>query len=136
MDSRRTVVARIADILVELLEEKGNALKLAWKADLIIDCVRGIWTQCKDLKGLHERFWEEPNIYFAQYDVLVCTTVIGAGFSIDSQFVCFHAFFFVGGLTFEEELLPRLLPRRSAHLRGTRRATAHRPFETCGGSST
>jgi hypothetical protein len=60
------------------------------------------------LKGLHERFWEEPNIYFAQYDVLVCTTVIGAGFSIDSQFVCFHAFFFVGGLTFEEELLPRL----------------------------
>jgi hypothetical protein len=39
----------------------------------------------------------------------VCTTVIGAGFSIDSQFVCFHAFFFVG-LTFEEEL--RLLPRQ------------------------
>jgi hypothetical protein len=79
-------------------EEKGNALKLAWKADLIIDCVRGIWTQCKDLKGLHERFWEEPNIYFAQYDVLVCTTVIGAGFSIDSIRLL-PRLFFVGVLT-------------------------------------
>jgi hypothetical protein len=73
----------------------------------------------QELEGLHERFWEEPNIYFAQYDVLVCTTVIGAGFSIDSQFVCLHAFFFVrcspsrkscfafflvvGVLTFEEQ---------------------------------
>jgi hypothetical protein len=113
---------------VELLEEKGNALKLAWKADLIIDCVRGIWTQCKDLKGLHERFWEEPNIYFAQYDVLVCTTVIGAGFSIDSIrllprlfFVgvlslrgrVAHAFFLVGVLTFEEQEERQLIARLS-----------------------
>jgi hypothetical protein len=32
-------------------------------------------------------------------------------------------------------LLPRLLPRRSAHLE-EQAETAHRPFETCGGSST
>jgi hypothetical protein len=41
--------------LLELLKEKGNALKLAWKADLIIDGAGGIWTQCNDLKA-HERF--------------------------------------------------------------------------------
>ena len=52
MDSRRTVVARIADILVELLEEKGNALKLAWKADLIIDCVSLHLDSVQGLEGL------------------------------------------------------------------------------------
>ena len=39
---RSRTVTRIADILVELLKEKCNALKLAWKADLSIDRVRGI----------------------------------------------------------------------------------------------
>jgi hypothetical protein len=53
---------------LELLKEKGNALKLAWKADLIIDGAGGIWTQCNDLKGQHERFWEEPSIDVVQYD--------------------------------------------------------------------
>jgi hypothetical protein len=56
------------------------------------------------LKGLHERFWEEPNIYFAQYDVL--NHRYRRAHHRQSPF--FHAFFFVGGLTFEEELLHAL----------------------------
>jgi hypothetical protein len=41
---------------------------------------------------------------------LAYTTVVGAGFSIDSQFHCFHAFFLIGMLAFEEErqLIARL----------------------------
>jgi hypothetical protein len=92
-----------ADFLVELLKETGADLKRKGRGDLKIDRVRGIWAQCKDLKGWHRQFREEPNVYAAQCDVLVCTTVIGAGFSIDNHFHCFHAFFLTGVLTFEEE---------------------------------
>jgi hypothetical protein len=73
--------------LLELLKEKGNALKLARKADLIIDGAGGIWTQCNDLKAS-----------MSDLRRLAYTTVVGAGFSIDSQFHCFHAFFLIGNV--------------------------------------
>jgi hypothetical protein len=82
----------LADLLVELLKTTGATLKLAGKVDLGIDRIFGIWIQCKDLKGWYDRFRREPNVYADQCDILLCATVIGAGFSVDSHFRCFHAF--------------------------------------------
>jgi hypothetical protein len=86
--------------------------------DLSINRVRGIWTQCKDLKGRYERFqdsqtsmpigaWyerfrEESNVYADQCNVLVCKTFFGADFSIDSHFHWFHTFLLTTVLTFKE----------------------------------
>jgi hypothetical protein len=75
------------DFLVELLKEAGAALTFVGKVDLILDRVRGIWAQCNDLKDWYERFREEPNVYAAQCDVIVCTTAIGADFSINSHLI-------------------------------------------------
>ena len=55
------------------------------------------------ISAWYERFQEELNVYADQYDVLVFNTVIGAGFSIDSHFHCFHTFFLTAVLTFKEE---------------------------------
>jgi hypothetical protein len=57
-----------------ILKEKGNALKLAWKADLIIDGV-AVWTRST-----------------APMSDSAYTTAIKLA-PIDSQFHCFHAFF-------------------------------------------
>jgi hypothetical protein len=67
---------------LELPNGERAALKLGGKVDLSINRVRGMWAQCKDLKGWYERFREEQNIYTDQCDVLMFNTVIGAGFSI------------------------------------------------------
>jgi hypothetical protein len=65
----------IANIWIELVKEKGNALKLAWKANLSIDRVRGIWTQFKDFLGGAKHLCRS-----VRRPRGCCTTVIGAGF--------------------------------------------------------
>jgi hypothetical protein len=79
---------------VELLKEKGNALKLAWKADLIIDGAGGIWTQCNDLKG-QQRF-TTPSVYHR----------------------CWRGLFHRQSIP----LLPRLLPHRMLAFEGAHRS--------------
>lgn len=66
--------------------------------------VKGIWAAVKDVIGFNQRFSEDPNSTAHEADVVICTSVIGAGFSIDQHFVAFHAYLFTGILNHTEEL--------------------------------
>ncbi len=72
--------------------------------------VKGIWAALKDTCEFCRRFASTPNAVAPEVDVIVCTSVIGAGFSINTHFVAFHAFLLTGILSFDEEqqLIQRL----------------------------
>jgi hypothetical protein len=57
--------------------------------------IKGIWSQIKHTDDFCKRFAREPNTAALDADVIVCTSVIGAGFSINRHFESFHAFFVV-----------------------------------------
>lgn len=48
--------------------------------------------------GFCERFSAELNVYAYEADVSVCTSIIGAGFSINKHLIAFHAFFTLNAL--------------------------------------
>jgi hypothetical protein len=54
-------------------------------------------------EGWEADFLSDPNAYSWQADVVIATNVIGAGFSIDSTFYGFFAFFFNEILSHDEE---------------------------------
>ena len=64
----------------------------------------------KNCKGWHSRFSYDPNKYAHHCDILFATSVIGAGFSIDTHFVHFYAILFNNILTHieEQQLIGRL----------------------------
>jgi hypothetical protein len=65
--------------------------------------IKGIWSQIKHTDDFCKRFAREQNIAALDADVIVCTSVIGAGFSINRHFESFHAFCCCDILTFQEE---------------------------------
>jgi hypothetical protein len=68
------------------------------------DRIKGVWRSLKlSGDGFCERFSAEPNVYAHEADVLVCTSIIGAVFSINTHFVAFHEFFTVNVLCHMEE---------------------------------
>ena len=72
--------------------------------------VKGVWGSIRDTDPFCQAFAEDPNLAATQADVVVCTSVVGAGFSIESHFVAFHAFLFTGILSHgeEEQFIQRL----------------------------
>jgi hypothetical protein len=72
--------------------------------------IQGIWARIKARSEFCRRFSEDPNGVASEVDVIVCTSVIGAGFSINCHFQSFHAFLLTDILTFleEQQFLQRL----------------------------
>jgi hypothetical protein len=87
----------MAEFLVHVL--RAEALAVGGEPDRI----KGIWSRIKRNHGFCRNFSKEPNRYAREADVVVATSVIGAGFSISSHFHAFHGFFFTNILMFEEE---------------------------------
>ena len=70
-----------------------------------IDRVQGIWASLKATDFSLE-FSERPNgpVVADTVCVVVCTSIIGAGFSIDTHFASFYGFLLTGILSFPEEV--------------------------------
>ena len=56
--------------------------------------VKGIWSAIQAMDDFCKNFSSNPNEYAHEADVIVCTSVIGAGFSISTHFQNFHALLF------------------------------------------
>jgi hypothetical protein len=84
----------IAEFIVTILKEEATLLHANPRA------IQGVWSQIKDSSPFCKEFGKDPNGASNDIDVIVCTSVIGAGFSIDERF---EAFFICGILPFEEE---------------------------------
>ena len=54
--------------------------------------IHGIWSSVKEESEFAIRFAMDPNASSKEADVVVCTSVVGAGFSITHHFGSFHAF--------------------------------------------
>ena len=65
--------------------------------------IKGIWGCIKEIDPFCQRFAKTPNQVACEADVLVCTSVIGAGFSITQHFQSFWAFLFTNVLTQEDK---------------------------------
>ena len=87
-----------AEFLVEQLREIAKALPGA-----MLDRVKGIWASIKSSDHFCKEFGDNANNAVLQTDVIVCTSVVGASFSIARHFHGFHAFLFTNILDFMEE---------------------------------
>jgi Origin of replication binding protein len=87
----------MAEFIVTILREEAVIANADPKA------IQGIWSQLKEVSQFCKDFGKNPNEASNGIDVIVCTSVIGAGFSIDERFEAFHGFFVCGILPFEEE---------------------------------
>jgi hypothetical protein len=65
--------------------------------------VKGLWAAVKDECDFCKRFTVEPNRWASEADVVVCTSTVGAGFSVETHFSRFFAFLFTNILDFGEE---------------------------------
>ncbi|KAK9257740.1 hypothetical protein V1519DRAFT_77699 [Lipomyces tetrasporus] len=71
--------------------------------DLAADRVKGIWAGVQDNAWI-ARFLARPNAYVEDVDVLITTSVLQAGHSLDRYFSVSFDFLFRGVLSFREEL--------------------------------
>ena len=88
----------IAEVLVCFLKEVGKSF-----GTYDSERVRGIWSSVKQSDDFCVRFSNNPNEVVSDADVLVCTSVIGAGVSITHHFASFHVLLFCNILTHDEE---------------------------------
>ena len=65
--------------------------------------IQGIWSALRGKSHFLNRFSADPNGCASEADVIVCTSVIGAGFSISAHFHSFHGFLFNNILNHQEE---------------------------------
>ena len=65
--------------------------------------VKGLWAAVRDESDFCRRFTKEPNLAAMDADVVVCTSTVGAGFSVEKHFHRFFAFLFTRILDFGEE---------------------------------
>ena len=88
--------ATYAEFLTTLLREKAEKMGADPKR------IKGMWSNMRDGE-FFQKFATDPNETAAMADVVVCTTVVGAGFSITRHFEHFHAFLFNMILRHDEE---------------------------------
>lgn len=88
-------------VLAEFIVTQLRAEAVKRKADP--NRIQGLWARIKDKSDFGLRFQKDPNEVAEEVDAVVCTSVIGAGFSINRHFEAFHAFFLTDILVFEEE---------------------------------
>ena len=67
------------------------------------DRIKGVWGSLKNTCPFCIAFATNPNDVADQADIIVCTSVVGAGFSISRRFHSFHAFLFTDILCHLEE---------------------------------
>jgi hypothetical protein len=74
------------------------------------DRIQGVWAAIKIVSPFAQDFAEDPNETGKRCDVVICSSVIGAGFSVEKHFQSFHAFLYTGVLNLDEEkqLIQRL----------------------------
>ena len=72
--------------------------------------VQGVWAAIKQVSPFAQDFAVDPNETGKRCDVVICSSVIGAGFSVEQHFQSFHAFLYTGVLNLDEEkqLIQRL----------------------------
>jgi hypothetical protein len=87
-----------AEYIVEMLQECAGAIEGADP-----DRVKGMWSANRDKSEFCVKFSIKPNEVAAEADVMVCTSVVGAGFSINTHFQAFFAFLFNRILQHNEE---------------------------------
>ena len=88
-----------AEYIVEYLKDVAGTIEGADP-----DRVKGIWAALKNKNDpFCLRFVEDAGQAATECDVLVCTSVIGAGFSVSRHFPSFHAFLFNNILDHHEE---------------------------------
>ena len=88
---------KMAEYLLKVLQ------KYADKIGTDRDRIKLFTSDTKYFKGWHSLFSRDPNSYSRFADVVIATSVIGAGFSIDVWFESFVAFLFNRILTHKEE---------------------------------
>ena len=54
--------------------------------------IKGLWRALRITDHFANKFLNSPNDAAPEADVVVCTAIIGAGFSVNTHFVAFHAF--------------------------------------------
>jgi hypothetical protein len=91
--SKASVCERIVVMLIQAAEDIG--------ADT--ERVKGLWAAVRDESDFCRRFTKEPNLAAMDADVVVCTSTVGAGFSVEKHFHRFFAFLFTRILDFGEE---------------------------------
>jgi hypothetical protein len=65
--------------------------------------VKGLWRAVREECDFCQRFSVDPNRWASEADVVVCTSTVGAGFSVETHFSRFFAFLFTNILDFGEE---------------------------------
>jgi hypothetical protein len=88
---------KLAEFIASILKVETKTIKTNPKA---IECK---WDSLKHLSKCCQDFENSPNEAAANADVIICTSVIGAGFLIDDWFEAFHVIFVGGTLPFTEE---------------------------------
>jgi hypothetical protein len=88
----------------------GMLRKLAVEIGADPDRIQGVWAAIKKVSPFAKAFAEDPNAAGRLCDVVICSSVIGAGFSVETHFQSFHAFLYTGVLNLDEEkqLIQRL----------------------------
>jgi len=87
----------LATFLTKLLQR--TAAERGWEHKRI----HGIWSSVKEETEFARNFSKDPNRCAKEADVIVCTSVIGAGFSVSHHFGSFHAFLSLNILTHTDE---------------------------------
>jgi hypothetical protein len=67
------------------------------------DRVQGVWASMRLVNPFFKRFAGDPNKSAKDADVVVCSSTIGAGFSVNTHFTRFFAFLYTNILNFDEE---------------------------------
>lgn len=59
---------------------------------VIVGCVKGVWARISGMDPFCIEFAQDPSMVAEGCDVVVCTSVIRVGFSINIHFQSCHAF--------------------------------------------
>jgi hypothetical protein len=75
-----------AQFLVEMLRKEAAVMNKNPNR------IKGVWAAMRSRDAFVDNFAKDPNLYGPDADVVVCTSVVGAGFSVSTHFVAFHGF--------------------------------------------
>ena len=98
--------------IVHILTETCNSMEL-WTDEVKkknAKRIKGLWRNLVPTSKFAQNFLQNPNSHSSEADVVVVTPIIGAGFSINTHFVAFHAFFFKNVINhwMQQQFLQRL----------------------------
>jgi hypothetical protein len=89
--------AKMCEILVRLLSKTADEIGAEKNR------VKGLWASMKKVSDFCKAFSISPNEAASEADVVICSSMIGAGFSVEKHFQRFFAFLYTNILNFDEE---------------------------------